>query len=912
MPSPIIPFMPSNIPSELQQELNRRKVNRSFKFLPNGAANWDFSGTGPTGQNDWISYRGPMVSWVRVCSNGYGRRYKDSANDNPRFVFYGGKGFYQTYGFEPLSKASGQQIIGYSPSTNPSTKRAHILENSLNTQADDALGNPQNGNFPIHVPTPEISRLEIVIQKELYRRATMEWVCFSWKQLEYMAPYFLVPGISVMMEWGWNHFNVGSLVDLSNVDGKEPNMRSLWNNSYPLYTDNILKSKGNYDVVYGIITNFNWSIEGNKIICSTEITSKDRLYAGIAKDTSLKIKKEGKDEPPGWLLSIKKFVESTDVMYNLNVLASSKDPITEAQIFSKSRNSQSGSVQISTGGKTVDNQVWTDLVNRCLPISDPKKTVKGAFLHGIFAGRSIADPDLYKQSQPKGKDFDSADHPRPETFWINMGMIVEILNYFSTRPGVNQQPMFEVDITSAIIGAHPNLISCDRRVLIPNYQAPKYHYGLVGITNNAAKNPSSTPTSVITETGNVGFGVNTPGFFNNTAPNSSPANYFNQFVGNGKTSDNPADDIIGKTFYQFKASSNKVFRNDLDRWINWYRYHRQYDGKSSYSFPAQQTTQIPSNNGNITIEKDYSGLLSNIYISYQTFIDIITKDGVNSYFDIYKAILDVIMDSSDEYWDLALTEAEGKMTVVDRKYINKSNIDKQNGDPVWTFDYYDSDSLIKSFRFRPALTDAQATRAIYGSTNNPNSKFSYDDKYDILSYKFKDAVILPESPNISQQSPNSADINKTYFDQLRAMVGQLQNIDDRDDTIQMTVPPTGHISDSDVGKLEVIKLVMPDQELLRMILHDEDKKNNQIYSAIQPGITAEITMLGIGGIRTFQYFLVRNLPEPYSHRNVVFRVTDVQQTVEAGNWETTIRAGLIPLTDYVKDRIGYPKDQKTI
>ena len=82
-----------------------------------------------------------------------------------------------------------------------------------------------------------------------------------------------------MVEWGWNHYNPKSLVNIS--DRKV--MRDLWDNSYPLYTNNIILSNGNYDVIYGIISNFNWSIEGNKIICTTEISSKDRLYSGMLK-----------------------------------------------------------------------------------------------------------------------------------------------------------------------------------------------------------------------------------------------------------------------------------------------------------------------------------------------------------------------------------------------------------------------------------------------------------------------------------------------------------------------------------------------------------------------------------------------------------------------------------------------------
>ena len=134
----------------------------------------------------------------------------------------------------------------------------HIIENSLVSPSGEI------GNYPIHVPSPEISRLEVTIQKELLSRVQIEWVCFSWKQLQYMTPYFLVPGITCMVEWGWNHFNPQSLVDL----GDTSTMRKLWDNAYPLYTNNIINSNGNYDVVYGIISNFNWSMEGNKIICN--------------------------------------------------------------------------------------------------------------------------------------------------------------------------------------------------------------------------------------------------------------------------------------------------------------------------------------------------------------------------------------------------------------------------------------------------------------------------------------------------------------------------------------------------------------------------------------------------------------------------------------------------------------------
>src|SRR5579862_6941567 len=176
MPAPIIPWQPSNIPGEIQAELNRRKTNRSFNFIAANQSNWNGNG------GDWNTYKGPMVSWIRVCSNSAGHPkipIQLDQNGNPicdkqRFVLYSGKGFYNTYGFAPPTNVGGaqQQIIGYTPGDfeNADFGQPHIIENSLKAPAGET------GNFPIHVPSPEISRLEVTIQKELLRRVTIEWV----------------------------------------------------------------------------------------------------------------------------------------------------------------------------------------------------------------------------------------------------------------------------------------------------------------------------------------------------------------------------------------------------------------------------------------------------------------------------------------------------------------------------------------------------------------------------------------------------------------------------------------------------------------------------------------------------------------------------------------------------------------
>jgi hypothetical protein len=70
------------------------------------------------------------------------------------------------------------------------------------------------------------------------------------------------------------------------------------------------------------------------------------------------------------------------------------------------------------------------------------------------------------------------------------------------------------------------------------------------------------------------------------------------------------------------------------------------------------------------------------------------------------------------------------------------------------------------------------------------------------------------------------------------------------------------------------------------------------------GIQAQFTIQGIGGLRTFMMFLVKNLPEPYSQEDVVFRIIDLTETLDNGKWTTVITAGLIPLNGFIKSVLG--------
>jgi hypothetical protein len=852
MPAPIIPWQPSNIPQEIQEELNRRKINRSYKFIQNEQANWTVDSSGNT---SWKSYRGPMVSWIRMCSNGAG--HPKTKPPRERFVLFSGKGFYQTYGFKPPTSPGGSQyqVIGYTPEG-----EEHVIENSLIKPSDEPV------NYPIHVPPPEVSKIEVIVQKELFRRATIEWVCFSWKQLVYMTPYFLVPGITCTLEWGWNHFNVKSLVDLPNRN----KMQELWDNAYPLYFNNILYSNGNYDVIYGIITNFNWSIEGNKIICSTEITSKDRLYAGIAKNFALTVKSKTTPAEGGDIFqSIKDFLTKDDTAKSLRTLVSTPSVVGE----------EASLVQTSVGSGKTWYDILTPLQNKG---TAEVRIMRRPYIYGLFSGRD--DAMRGSLGKPKNKDWDfKVNADDANKIWINMGMVTQIINYFSALDSGagKKQNAFYVDIQNTVINAHPNMISCDPRVLIPNSKSPKYQWGTVG-----------------------------------QAAAGADHQYLEQYIKSISFDKNDKSQIpnsvLGRTFYQ---GASTCFRNDIDKVINFYRY--KYGGKSpaGFAFPSDVTQELPETYRGLKknqVEKDRSGLLSNVYIRYDLLKEAI--DDVSSkspsYADIYTYLFKVMQDAVDGFWDLSLVDADGVLTITDRKYVGKYALDHSadSNDPVaktvYSFDYYDADSIIKSIKFKPQLSDAQATRTIYGEVNNKDSKYKYLDKNDVLDYKFRDCVIgtsqQKKDGDVDAELAKRISSHAEHQDMARKV--QTINNETNDPSLQMSLTTEGGTDQ----RPNIVKLVLPDQQLLRMLLNDDDEESNARYCAVQPGIILELTLLGVGGLRTFQYFVVKNLPEPYSDRNIVFRITDVHQTLEAGNWETTIRAQPLPLRAYIKQRLRGP------
>jgi hypothetical protein len=837
-----------------------------------------------------------MQAFARVCSNGLGKPTPATKNEPlykqewkyPGFVMYSGEGFYSIYGFgKPIRNADGAAILGYTPNGTP-----HALDYNVATSA-----------HPIHVPCPEIVKIEATIQKELYRRVNIHWNCFSYKQLEYMTPYFLVPGISVIIEWGWNHFNPTSLLDLTDEEG----LSKLWDNPYPLYTDNILSSKGNYDVTFGIISNFEWSIEGNVIKCNTEVTSKDRMYAGISSDDTI-IKSSpsvsvvdtgtsNKQYNPDWFTNLTTIC-NTNFITNIQTLADLEGPVDDVK-------SPLGS---SAGG--------ADLISLCKRLTAEKKE---SYWRGMFRGRVPGKNNKTGASETYGTtDFDAT--LKEENIWVNLGFLVEMMNYCVPLSSVSNEKrsFFQVDVDDCVIGAHPNLISTNgSTLLIPNGMSPRYS-------------------------------------FNNIDPNNkdkqfAPEGVYLSDEGEGKDPLWKANFQLTKTFhhgrYPRRVDLCAIINKSREE-VNDDKYDRHYP--DCYSFPFKDDSVVISG---VKFGKYKYGFFKDLYFNVKSFITIVNSvagQKERTYLDVYAKIFEEINKASAGFWDLALVDSTGRApdnnspSIPTMKVVDTRMIPVRNGDDKpYYFNYGEADSIIQSISFKPALTTAQATRTMFSSQNNPDAKFTIASNADLLDYQFKDRLMMRRE---EKQTQPSEVISTNGTSQLLAIQKERADLQKLDAPVNGSYPmtfirnkgsksvqqpptvntnvrgfaPVGIMPVYRQGGTEVssppasesdkeyVRLVLPSEQFLKLLLADGDEDNNSRYIGIQPQVTAELRLLGIGGIRTFQMFFIRNLPAPYSEEDIVFRVVDVQHDLEGGNWTTLIRAGIIPLRGSIRTALGLP------
>lgn len=284
-----------------------------------------------------------------------------------------------------------------------------------------------------HRPPPIVDSVQVDHAGSFgsFRKATINFRVFSIDQFEIIERFFLNPGITILLEWGWDDYG-GNLISPNNID----EIRTLFENSQSYLREKRKATRGRYDAMVGILTSFQYTIdEEGAFVCTSEISSQGEIYL-MMKNESLQEKNP---------LDV---VESIEV-----VIDTGQDD--KFQLLLRELTS------IGISRKALGNDIFKPV------------TLKSDIESGT---KTISEGPAAIQEDPD------------QLFYISWGWIEDhllsnikssdkkIVRSGSTSAGKLFASPFIIDSSNTRISGHPNLISCNPDVmLIPNINGPQFN-----------------------------------------------------------------------------------------------------------------------------------------------------------------------------------------------------------------------------------------------------------------------------------------------------------------------------------------------------------------------------------------------------------------------------------------------------
>jgi hypothetical protein len=865
-----------NIPTQLIRELRRRNASNNIGF--------NFPTPGNPGavvnnfKDNHGKYRGPMTPWVRVFSNGTGvspnknipqskillKNGKEVVYDG--FIMMPGQGFYDAFGYKQQGNVLKQDkaIIGYQANGQP-----HYIDTEYRSQYAYRWPSEQGQTteVPSILPPPSIDSVSIDITKGLMATGKIDFTCYSLAQLEYLSPFFLTPRINVFIEIGWNLFNIQSLIELHDK-------QKCWNiiQSPSEVVDRWLTSYGNYGCITGIIKGYDYTTDNGQIFkCKCEILSRQAFYEGVPVENNVSVttsETETKDK--------QKVPSETKEYTGLKTVIKTKFPDLR---------------QIVIERKNFGNFVTT---------GNFRDFYGGKPENRVFIGRSRSN-DVYKKasvpngsdksdkiSYGKSKEFDVVsyldkkdfDYDANEKVWVQMDFLFEVINKVCSN---EKNKTFYID-PNIIVSGHPNLISCDPDVLIPNAVAPKLNIGQVQNgylpekSGDAEKNPylKSKYDDNITSNAHELFiaATRTKTVF------KTPGAYRDNL-----------DVVINRLYYDIGGSDNKnldaAFPFKVDT-------KHKIDGKDIVPPPGQERKESYEK----TYKKYRYGNFKYIYISVSKLMEIAKNDQVITLQQFVNAVLSTLNDAVGGFWKFEVSTADsGGLRIVDNNLTFLGDMTKDVLQKIYVFDLGGANSCIRSVNISTSLTKEQGVLTIYQAGSNKPA----DSKSDMtqpggantpeLTYSDRlDQFQVDENKNgQNNEPPSQTELTEDKND----LIAQTQTYGANKNVLNFTCAyTTGGDANNADKNFKQLNLSPDLKNKLEQILDDGDINNLPLYSGISPNFTITVTFDGIFGMRMFQCFAISNLPKPYVPENAIFQITQVTHNIPPGgtNWETVVTA----------------------
>ena len=852
------PWQMLPISGPVRKELDRRKSNYGISYNKDATVNLK-------------DYKGPRRTWIRCASNAIvdGRKGFRFINDED--------GFKNDYQIE------GNQVLG------------KTIE-----------GNKHEINSKIRRPVPGVVSVDLTVEKSIYRKAQIKWKCYSVEQLEYIGKYFFRLYSTVVLEWGWNNIHPQSLLELRQgqyADLNPPNgppfegngLRGAYTNPN-IIEGKINQSNGNYDAMIGHIIKWDYKYESDlSFTCTTEIASNSRIVFGLS-------------------------------MFNLTKDSSqdNTNPTSPFEYFKTNFESE-----LLSGITTNEKEVWNSA-----PSAGPgapggyssKQTIPET-----YKLKSYEDVDL------KGKVFSFDKYKNkllniPPTkgqseviTFITFGLFCEVLNKVFIDNEKNKGTPTSVNINDAVIGAHINMISTNKDIyLIPNKFAP--YFNITSIMDNYSTKDKNTISGKYIEKplkksgGDWGdfdtalldaYGTNSARqdlheVLTSFGGDVDNKNCFPQIVDNdGNESYNHGyikDIFLNLNYIKTTISNNsnnlenllKTLCEGLNQSNPWWKLEPTIDQN------GKQITIVDQNYNNINnaiAVKDKLGIDKNSPTLY--LFEPYTQNSILKDFNFDVRISDAVATQIIHSISSKLSPiGEYSSTVVDNGFLTQN----VNISPSSSFDLLIEPTNIKS-----------------PEPNKIRGSGTFDNRLVEEFNKIKNLVKEVDSQTLSiakqADGKNFEEVEKRIED-IKKVKKELENSPGTLETLLFI--SEGSIADTiqnqQLAKPVNLKQINIDtlkteQEVIRLALPknysylnqkatfypDQENFPNRRNIPI-PQAEVSFTIEGIGGIKTFQIFGIKNLPSYYSN-SVIFKIKEIKHTIDREQgWNTQIIAAIIPVT----------------
>lgn len=162
----------------------------------------------------------------------------------------------------------------------------------------DAFGKLYAGNRR-NLPRPAIESISVSNKGPLgsVRSATIKGMIYSEKDLDWFEKLYMMPGITLLLEWGWSTFPGNHVKINASMKPKEVHeqilQKTLMSNDFwkikegPKATGGSIDDVGSYDGMLGVITSFNWTNNTSGYSFDIKILSPNSIMNSMALSTNI-------------------------------------------------------------------------------------------------------------------------------------------------------------------------------------------------------------------------------------------------------------------------------------------------------------------------------------------------------------------------------------------------------------------------------------------------------------------------------------------------------------------------------------------------------------------------------------------------------------------------------------------------